>query len=197
MSGYWFIIVLVTLSSQPLNTIVRASKATVPYYPYDNVCTRIKPAASVNETIGIYNLCFTQKKYAFCDKYTVFEDDDHFNTRLNMHPSVNRGFLIKFDAKRSYENPDVPGQMQDYPISYSTSMINNLNIEPKSVSVVAVYNKDVGYGMISCKAVNKSRVFQSLVLENMEESKNITKSQIEAIREELGKIVNETKSIIF
>ncbi|GAB6018473.1 hypothetical protein CHUAL_000174 [Chamberlinius hualienensis] len=49
MSGYYFIIVLVTLSTLQLNTIIRASKYTTPYIPYDNACTRITPAASADQ----------------------------------------------------------------------------------------------------------------------------------------------------
>ncbi|GAB6018471.1 hypothetical protein CHUAL_000172 [Chamberlinius hualienensis] len=199
MSGYWFDIVLVILSSLQLKTIAWSLLPKVPtpyYYPIDNACTRIKPAASVNQTIGAYHLCdITFIKYRICDMYTVSWNDDHFSSEITEMAKSDHILVSKFYIKRSYENPDVPGQMQNYPIYYLTRMINDRKIKPNTITVVAVYKKGIGYGLISCSAVNGSEVYESLVLLNMQKYEEfINRYLIIPIKNELDKIVNGTKS---
>ncbi|GAB6018479.1 hypothetical protein CHUAL_000180 [Chamberlinius hualienensis] len=122
MTGYLFIIVLVTLSSQQWNTLALSllPEVTVPYYTYDNACTRITPAVPANQTLGEnYVRYSTIKDLESCTSYLTTWEKGYFQRSIHKWVSLYR---VRY---RSYENPTKPGEMQDYPSAHVIEMSDN------------------------------------------------------------------------
>ncbi|GAB6018475.1 hypothetical protein CHUAL_000176 [Chamberlinius hualienensis] len=191
MSGYhWFISVLVTLSILQLNTIVRASKFTVPYIPYDNACTRITPAASADDVAGHYRIYYTSEIMLPHTMYHILKTDDYYS---KTYMQVFLGAYQENDFI-SHENPAKPGQMEDYYSFIINKYQPGLLPEPATVSVIVAYHKDIGHGLIECPAKNGSQVSNVFVFGNF-----ISTTQLQPpekmidIKEEVMKVSNLTE----
>ncbi|GAB6018472.1 hypothetical protein CHUAL_000173 [Chamberlinius hualienensis] len=189
--GYWFIIVLVISSRHSMNIKAWSllPEVTVPYYPYDNACTRITPAVPAKQILGEYSVRYTTGDSEDCPSYSIFNMDDQFLLKAFhfMHPDLFNTKLL-----RSYENPDKPGQLQDYYIVSSPRLISLLGTTPETVSVIVAYHKDVGHGIIQCPAKNGSEISEVYVMGYNYISRR-THKEINVIKEEVMKIANITQ----
>ncbi|GAB6018480.1 hypothetical protein CHUAL_000181 [Chamberlinius hualienensis] len=192
MSGYLFIIVLVTLSTQQLNTIALTVSTKVldtvdldltllpkvrkPYHTYDNECTGITPAASAYDTIGRHDVYYSQFEHdRMCHRYINTWKKDHFYREFL--DTVNHGHVSYI----SYENPLRPGEMQDYP---DGSEITSTS-EPYTITVIVAYKKDVGFGLVECPAKNRFAVWNGYVVGYR--NRSVKTSDIDAIKDEVAK----------
>ncbi|GAB6018478.1 hypothetical protein CHUAL_000179 [Chamberlinius hualienensis] len=192
MKGYLIIIVLVTLSSQQWNTIALSvsiqplniirldlnllSKTPVPYYTYDNECTRITPAASSNQVVGQYDVYYYP--LLVCSTYSISRKKNYFEKEFYEWTTSRRVHY------RSFENPAKPGETQDYPGDLPPTLISRRNIKPNTVTVIVAYKKDVGYGFLECPARNGSNITAAYVVG----FKGVKTSDIDPIRDEVSKL---------
>ncbi|GAB6018474.1 hypothetical protein CHUAL_000175 [Chamberlinius hualienensis] len=189
MSGYCFSIVLVILSTLQLNTIVRASKDTVSYYPYDNACTRITPAATADEVAGLYRIYYTSLMIPPCSIYSIFKYEDYYLKRFHDVDANDESNMAHFISN---ENPAKPGQMQDYPSYYYPILEDSFKLQPEVVSVIVALHRDIGHGMIECPAKNGSEVSNVFVF-GILKSDGQPKEKMIDIKEQVMKLGNFTE----
>ncbi|GAB6018484.1 hypothetical protein CHUAL_000184 [Chamberlinius hualienensis] len=190
MSGIWFIIVLVTLFTQSLNSrrlepeernIYAGMKLLAPNHPFDNACTRITPAATLDQTIGTYKVVYSGKVLDRCTLYEIAYEG-YYITRTIISPTANKFMVHKMT---SYEHQNKLGEMDVYPIDYNIGAIKKFEIPPDYISAIAAYKKDVGVGFITCPSKNGSNVTDFLVLAN----RSAKEADVDALKDEVEKII--------
>ncbi|GAB6018483.1 hypothetical protein CHUAL_000183 [Chamberlinius hualienensis] len=184
MSGYWLIIALVTLFTQPFYIKAESPRPfrlrrPIPYYAYDNPCTRTTPAVSVYKVFGTYKVLYSGKALDRCTIYEISFEEDYF-AQITISPTANISIAQYI---RSYGNPAKPGEMENYPIDTKHYQVQF--IKPDSISTIAAYKKDVGIGIIICPPENLSNVTDFLVLAN----RLAKEADIDDLKNEVEKII--------
>ncbi|GAB6018488.1 hypothetical protein CHUAL_000187 [Chamberlinius hualienensis] len=174
MSRYWFIIVLVTLSTVQLNA--------VPYYPYDNPCTRVTAGVSLDQVVGKYKVYYSAIPLPKCTGYKIEKHEDHFDSSLIFGKEITGTVPLV----ESYENPNKPGQTENYPYLTSSAIITALQIKPSGVSSIVAHKEGVGRGLIICPAKNNSDIILAIIFANP----GANQIEIDDIKNQVNNITN-------
>ncbi|GAB6018486.1 hypothetical protein CHUAL_000185 [Chamberlinius hualienensis] len=161
MAGYWFIIVLVILSTHQLNAIELLDKVgeyLQGFYSYDNVCTRMTPATSIDKTLGLYKIFYSAPPMKNCTTMTVH--GTVVRAKKDFTIWGEKSYYLRIIARQV---PSKPGETREnkYIHHWRKFMYELL---PGRIVVVAVYKQGVGYGLVGCHHYDGTNITSAMIV---------------------------------
>ncbi|GAB6018487.1 hypothetical protein CHUAL_000186 [Chamberlinius hualienensis] len=183
MSAYWIIIVLVILFTKQLNALVLLDDILEVFnlrdIPYDDMCTRLDPVASVDEILGLNKIYYSEPPMENCTTIKI--------TATKMVDVYTKEFTIWGENeayKRISAHEITKGKTHERRYNKPRQKLISLFTSPQTIVTVAVYKKGVGYGLIGCPPHYKSKMTSAMIVGYP----GATKAQIDAIKVEVERI---------